>query len=79
MLTSDQTTTLQDTNPPTPVRIVGISTDHGTLRAVPLETQVFADSPGAWGGKAKAGGDFIDLQPDGNSFDMLQNLIRKKE
>lgn len=71
---------LQDTNPPTPVRIVGISTDHGTLRAVPLDRQVYSDSPGAWGGNtARAGGDFIDLQPDGNSFDMLQNLIRKKE
>lgn len=85
--------TLEDSIPPTPVKIVGIATDHGTLRAVPLSSSINSSSEGAWGkaGSAAASSsgwsryqshgqdEFIDLQPDGNSFDMLKNLIRSKK
>lgn len=84
-LHSDQETLLSDTIPPTRARIVGITSDHGLLRCVPVHAdgtssfgQVNADSELAWGSSTSAG-QFIDLQPDGNSFDMLQNLIRRKE
>lgn len=84
-LHSDQETLLSDTVPPTRARIVGITSDHGLLRCVPVHAdgtmsygQINADSELAWGSSAFAG-QFIDLQPDGNSFDMLQNLIRRKE
>jgi hypothetical protein len=46
------------------VRIVGITEDYGFLRTVPLENP---DAPA------------IILSPDGNSFDMLHNLIRRVE
>ena len=45
------------------VRIVGITPDYGLLRTEPVDAGV----PG-----------FIDLQPDGNSFDMLANLVKRK-
>lgn len=84
-LHSDQETLLSDTVPPTRARIVGITSDHGLLRCVPVHAdgttsfgQINADSELAWGSSVSAG-QFIDLQPDGNSFDMLQNLIRRKE
>ena len=54
--------TLSSVSPPVAVRIVGITADHGLLRTVPER-----------GGEA-----FIDLQPDGNSFDMMANLIKTK-
>lgn len=66
---SDQITTLSDTTPPQRVRIVGITSDHGTLRAVPEESTLTTESPGAWGASAGAAaktGPWIDLQPDGN-------------
>jgi biotin--protein ligase len=44
------------------VRIVGITTDHGLLRTEPLDGR----------------GGYVDLQPDGNSFDMLKGLITVK-
>lgn len=83
-LHSDQETLLSDTVPPTRARIVGITSDYGLLRCVPIPDGptafVPADtfSPASWG-PSKASGQWIDLQPDGNSFDMLQNLIRRKE
>ncbi|UZJ54270.1 hypothetical protein CBS101457_003590 [Exobasidium rhododendri] len=78
-LHSDQVTTLSDTTPPTPVRIVGITSDFGLLRSTPLiDSTVSSRSAGSWA-SSKQHGQYIDLQPDGNSFDMLQNLIRRKE
>ncbi|SPO28057.1 related to BPL1 - biotin holocarboxylase synthetase [Ustilago trichophora] len=61
------------------VRIVGISSDYGLLQAVPRTSNVYAKDAKAWGDSedAKAGG-IIQLQPDGNSFDMLQNLVKRK-
>ncbi|KAF8752050.1 Class II aaRS and biotin synthetase [Rhizoctonia solani] len=62
-LHSDEQVTLMTTNPPTKVRIFGISPDTGFLRTIPEQ-----------GGDMKP----IDLQPDGNSFDMMAGLIKTK-
>lgn len=55
------------TNPPTKVRICGINTETGFLQTLPERGQYI---PGGTG--------FIDLQPDGNSFDMMAGLIKTK-
>jgi len=65
-LHSDQLVTLTTVSPPLPVRIVGITPDHGLLRTVAAK------------GPSKTGVEYIDLQPDGNSFDMLAGLIKTK-
>ncbi|EUC61223.1 biotin-protein ligase, partial [Rhizoctonia solani AG-3 Rhs1AP] len=62
-LHSDEQVTLMTTNPPTKVRICGINPDTGFLRTIPEQ-----------GGDTKP----IDLQPDGNSFDMMAGLIKTK-
>lgn len=61
------------------VRIVGISSDYGLLQAVPRTSNVYAKDGKAWGNThdSQMGG-IIQLQPDGNSFDMLQNLVKRK-
>lgn len=63
-LFSGQLVTLTTTIPPQVVKIQCITADHGLLRTLP---------EGETGSKA-----FIDLQPDGNSFDMLVGLIKTK-
>jgi biotin--protein ligase len=74
---SDQLVTLTTTQTPTPVRIVGITLDHGLLRTAPergrWENPYFS-SPS--GGLAKE--EYIDLQPDGNSFDLMSGMIKAK-
>ncbi|PIL29234.1 hypothetical protein GSI_09283 [Ganoderma sinense ZZ0214-1] len=64
-LHSDQEVTLTTVTPPRKVRIVGITPDHGLLRTLP--------EPGRGGSM-----EYIDLQPDGNSFDLLAGLIKTK-
>ncbi|KAF8327396.1 class II aaRS and biotin synthetase [Cantharellus anzutake] len=66
-LHSDQLVTLASATPPIKVRLVGITADHGLLRAVPEDRGVARVQP------------YIDLQPDGNSFDMLKGLIQVKQ
>ncbi|KAG8695162.1 biotin holocarboxylase synthetase, partial [Ceratobasidium sp. 395] len=66
-LHSDELVTLETTTPPTPVRICGINPDTGFLRTLPEP------------GQALSSGSFIDLQPDGNSFDMMKGLIKLKK
>ncbi|CCM05422.1 uncharacterized protein FIBRA_07639 [Fibroporia radiculosa] len=66
-LHSDQLVKLMTTTPPQDVRIVGITGDHGLLRTMP-------ERDGWSGGSAS----FIDLQPDGNSFDLMAGLIKAK-
>ena len=71
---SDQLVTLTTVDPPVPVRIVGITHEHGLLRTIPERT--------GWGrGGARHGVDdeYIDLQPDGNSFDIMMGLIKAKK
>ena len=70
---SDQLVTLTTVDPPVPVRIVGITHDHGLLRTLPERT--------GWGVSARHGADagYIDLQPDGNSFDIMMGLIKARK
>ena len=70
---SDQLVTLMTVNPPVPVRIVGITHDHGLLRTIPERT--------GWNMNARHAADdgYIDLQPDGNSFDIMLGLIKAKK
>lgn len=70
---SDQLVTLTTVDPPVPVRIVGITHDHGLLRTIPERT--------GWGRSVRHGADdeYIDLQPDGNSFDIMAGLIKAKK
>ncbi|KAG8987631.1 biotin holocarboxylase synthetase, partial [Tulasnella sp. 427] len=63
-LHSDQVVTLTTVTPHQTVRIVGITPDYGLLRTLPE--------------KGGPGAGFIDLQPDGNSFDMMAGLIKLK-
>jgi len=70
---SDELVTLTTVDPPVPVRIVGITHDHGLLRTIPERT--------GWSVRAQHGADdgYIDLQPDGNSFDIMMGLIKAKK
>ncbi|KAH9474636.1 Biotin--protein ligase [Psilocybe cubensis] len=69
-LHSDQLVTLTTTTPHTAVRIVGITSDYGLLRTIPERSGMSRFS-----GRDE---DYIDLQPDGNSFDLMANLIKSK-
>ncbi|KAI9459140.1 class II aaRS and biotin synthetase [Lactarius psammicola] len=70
---SDQLVTLTTVEPPRPVRIVGITHDYGLLRTLPERT--------GWSRTSGHGveDDYIDLQPDGNSFDIMTGLIKTKK
>lgn len=61
----DQPVTVTTVNPPRKVRIVGITPNHGLLRTMPERLE---------GGKVE----YIDLQPNGNSFDLMAGLIKTK-
>jgi biotin--protein ligase len=65
--------TLTTVEPPRPVRIVGITHDYGLLRTLPERT--------GWSKSWSHGAedDYIDLQPDGNSFDIMTGLIKAKK
>jgi biotin--protein ligase len=52
-------------NPPRTLRIVGLALDHGLLRTVAAE-------------KEGNGGEFVDIQPDLNSFDVMAGIIKGK-
>jgi len=52
---------------------VGITPNHGLLRTVPLGDASHTVSSNPFMRES-----FIDLQPDGNSFDMFSGLIRTK-
>ncbi|KZT64141.1 class II aaRS and biotin synthetase [Daedalea quercina L-15889] len=67
-LHSDQLVELTTVIPPQMVRIVGITGDHGLLRTMPERD--------GWTGNS--GETYIDLQPDGNSFDLMAGLIKAK-
>ncbi|GAA5876717.1 hypothetical protein JCM3774_005925 [Rhodotorula dairenensis] len=65
----DQIVTLEETGQR--VRIVGITPDHGLLRTVPMDA--YASEYGREGPPSSS--PYIDLQPDGNRFDILKGLI----
>lgn len=66
----DQRVTIQSTSQI--VRIVGITPDHGLLRTVLVEVDRQGKEIYTGGSSTPA---YIDLQPDGNGFDMLQSLL----
>ncbi|KAH9063260.1 class II aaRS and biotin synthetase [Lactarius vividus] len=70
---SDQLVTVTTVEPHRPVRIVGITHDYGLLRTLPERT--------GWSKSSGHGAedDYIDLQPDGNSFDIMTGLIKAKK
>lgn len=73
---------LQSTDPPTAVRISTITLDYGLLRTVPVKGAA-SYGGGEYDGfrtaaRAYREPEFIDLQPDGNSFDIMANMIRRK-
>lgn len=70
---SDQRVTIASTSQL--VRIVGITPDHGLLRTVPLDVDRNGKEVYGGGGGNRA---FIDLQPDGNGFDMIKGLLVAK-
>lgn len=67
--------------PPQRVRIVGITPDYGLLRTLPVGRSD-SGGDGGWGyggyGGFHQSNPFIDLQPDGNSFDIMAGLIKSK-
>lgn len=65
---SDQVVTLTTVDPPLRVRIVGITPEFGLLRTM-------SEDGSYWDNRGEP---FIDLQPDGNSFDMMAGLIKVK-
>ncbi|KAJ6613606.1 class II aaRS and biotin synthetase [Mycena sp. CBHHK59/15] len=67
-LHSDQLAKLTTTTPHQMVRITGITPDHGLLRTLPERR--------GWPSGSSEG--FIDLQPDGNSFDLMAGMIKSK-
>ncbi|KAJ7253033.1 biotin-protein ligase [Mycena haematopus] len=67
---SDQLVTLTTSVPHQRVRITGITPDHGLLRTLPERTEWLSSGSLEYG--------FIDLQPDGNSFDLMAGMIRSK-
>jgi biotin---protein ligase len=67
----DQLVTVTSTTPHRQVRVVGITEDHGLLRTIPERS-----GTGRFGSTSTV--EFIDLQPDGNSFDLMANLIKSK-
>jgi biotin---protein ligase len=73
LINSDQLVTLTTVDPPIPVRIAGITHDHGLLRTIPERT--------GWNNRWRRGAhdEYIDLQPDGNSFDIMMGLIKAKK
>ncbi|KAL1748402.1 hypothetical protein HDZ31DRAFT_29697 [Schizophyllum fasciatum] len=78
-LHSDQPVTITTVDPPLRARIVGI-TEHGLLRALPERGSGGGGGRGYGGAASRAGtdGQFIDLQLDGNSFDIMSGMIKAK-
>jgi biotin--protein ligase len=80
---SDQAVTLTTVTPPLALTIKTLELDSGLLRCVRTDQE---DS--AWGssyyGEAMSGAggslsqSYVDLQPDGNSFDLMTGMIKQK-
>ena len=75
-LHSDQPVELSDAPGEPRRRMVGITSDFGLLRTVPYDAPMRATDPRAWSAAPIPGA--VDVQPDGNSFDMLRGLVRRK-
>ena len=90
---SNQEVTLTTVEPHQRLRIHSITSDHGLLRCVPLDNKPKASngltplySRGDYGdddrvltkSSGKKDDEWVDLQPDGNSFDLMAGLIKRK-
>jgi len=62
---------LTTVTPPVPVRIRGITLDYGLLRTVLERPKDTSFDP--WREE-----EFVDLQPDGNSFDLMKGMIKTR-
>ena len=62
--------TITTTTPHRQVRLLGITEDHGLLRTIPERSGL-----GRFGSTTV---EYVDLRPDGNSFDLMANLIKAK-
>ncbi|CAK9784004.1 biotin-ligase [Cutaneotrichosporon oleaginosum] len=71
-LHSNQEVTLTTVTPHQRLRIVGITSDYGLLRCVPItsSSSIF--------GRETGNDEYVELQPDGNSFDLMAGMIKKK-
>ena len=78
---SNEIVYLTTVTPPQRVKIVGITPDFGLLRTLPVGQSDLSGYSG-WGyggyGGFQQSSPFIDLQPDGNSFDIMAGLIKSK-
>lgn len=92
-MTRNQEVTLTTVEPHQKLRIHSITSDYGLLRCQPLITGNSTSSSrgltplysrGDFGGDdrtsltAKKNEEWVDLQPDGNSFDLMSGLIKRK-
>ncbi|KAF5389954.1 hypothetical protein D9757_003565 [Collybiopsis confluens] len=79
-LHGDQLVKLTTVDPPMMVRICGITLDHGLLRTLPEPGHGRGGGGygGAYGYGSRTSAGYIDLQPDGNSFDLMAGLIKVK-
>jgi biotin---protein ligase len=83
---SNQRVTLTTTTPHEELMIKSITLDHGLLRCVKVDSG--RSAAGDYGGEDRTsswmrpGGtrstEYVDLQPDGNSFDLMSGMIKKK-
>lgn len=69
--------------PPLSVIISTITLDHGLLRTIPIRGSDSSYGSSEYDRYRKPANnwnepEFIDLQPDGNSFDIMKGMIRKK-
>ena len=81
LVVSNEVVEVTTVTPPQRVKIVGITPDYGLLRTLPIGQS----NTGGYGGLEYGGyggfhqsSPFIDLQPDGNSFDIMAGLIKSK-
>lgn len=80
-LHSNEIVEVTTVTPPQRVKIVGITPDFGLLRTLPISQSGPGNQVG-WGyggyGGFRQSNPFLDLQPDGNSFDIMAGLIKSK-
>ena len=77
-MASNEIVEVTTVTPPQRVKIVGITPDYGLLRTLPIgQSNPGGLGYGGYGGFHQSS-PFIDLQPDGNSFDIMAGLIKSK-
>ncbi|EIW66559.1 biotin-[acetyl-CoA-carboxylase] ligase [Tremella mesenterica] len=81
-LHTNQEVTLTTVTPHQRLRIHSITPDHGLLRCLPLSSTSTSTLTPLYDrgdfGDSKRSQAWVDLQPDGNSFDLMSGLIKRK-